>query len=457
MPAPNVHEERRNRLRARLGNGLALFLGGEEDEGAPSFRQDSTFLYFTGVDRPGFSLLLDLDEGSATLYGDEPPFESVAWSGPFPGIGELASRAGIGHAAPGARLADDLQCAMALGRTIRFLPPRCPQHRLKLFLLFGCHPDHQLLAASVDLVQAIAEQRALKSPEEIEEIERAVDLSVDMHMAAMRMARPGLREAEIAARVAEVALASGGGLACPLVATARGEFLHDRPRDLVLENGRMFLLAAGAETPGHYAGHLSSAFPVNRTFSARQKEVYLVVLAALQAAAAALRPGAWFQEAHLASCRALAEGLRALGLMKGGVEDAVSAGALALFFPHGLGHMLGMDVHDMGDAGEPGAARAGMPGSALAAPLPPRLAREMQPGFVFALEPGLYFMPGLMDRWRAEQRHAAFIDYPRLEPYRNFGGIRLGENHLLTEHGARRLGKFLPRIPGEIEVVRGNS
>ena len=458
MFAPRIYEERRDRLQARLGTGLALFLGGEGAAESPAaFRQDSTFLYFTGVDRPGFSLLMDLDEGRTTLYGDEPPLDALIWSGPSPGVGELAAAAGIAHAAPGARLADDLQRAFVLGRTIRFLPPACPENRLKLFLLFGFHPEHQALAASVDFIRAIAEQRAYKTPEEIAEIERAVDLSVDMHMAAMRMARPGLTDSEIAARVTEVALASGSRLARPVVATTHGEIIHNRPRGLALESGRMFVLGAGAETPRHYAGELTSSFPVNRTFSVRQKEVYQIVFRALQVAAAMLKPGVWFQDAHLAACKALVAGLWNLGLMKGDVDEAVSAGAHALFFPHGLGHMLGMEVHDMADLGEAWAGHEGRPGSAQFGLHALRLAREMRPDFVFTLEPGLYFIPELMDRWQAEQRFASFIDYARLEPYRAFGGIRIGENHVMTEHGTRRLGKPFPRIPGEIEVVRGNS
>jgi Xaa-Pro aminopeptidase len=340
---------------------------------------------------------------------------------------------------------------------IRFLPPYRAENKLKLFLLFGFHPEHQTLTASADFIQAIVEQRAYKSPEEIAEIERAVDLSVDMHTAAMRMARPGMAEAEIVARVTEIALASGGDLAHPIVATTHGEVIRNPHHDLVLENGQMFLLNAGAATPRHYPGDLTSAFPVNRTFSARQKEVYQIVWNALQDATAALKPGLWFQDAHLTACKTLVEGLKALGLMKGGVDEAVAQGAHALFFPHGLGHMLGLDVHDMEDLGEEWVGYEGRPRSGQFGLKALRLAREMRPGFVFTLEPGLYFIPELMDRWQAEQKFAAFIDYPRLEPYRTFGGIRLGENHVMQEHGSRRLGKPLSRIPSEIEVVRGGS
>lgn len=462
MFAPEIYEERRNRLQAQLKTGLLFLLGNEESPmnspgNVHAFRQDSSFLYFTGVDHPGFALLMDLDQGSTTLYADEPSLDAIIWTGMPPSVAELAWKAGIANAAPSAKLADRLQKATAQGRTIRFLPPYRPENKLKLFLLLGFHPEHQGLTASVDFIRAIVEQRAYKSPEEIAEIEQAVDLSVAMHMAAMRMAKPGMAEAELAARVTEIALAAGGDLSHPVVATTHGEVIHNRSHDLVLENGRMFLLNAGAETPGHYAGDLTSSFPVNRTFSSRQKEVVQIVLNALQDAAAELKPGVWFQDAHLKACKTLVEGLKALGLMKGSVDEAVAQGAHALFFPHGLGHMLGLDVHDMEDLGEEWVGHEGRPRSRQFGLKALRLAREMRPGFVFTLEPGLYFIPELMDRWQSEKKFTAFIDYPRLEPYRTFGGIRLGECHVMQEHGARRLGKPMPRIPAEIEVVRGGS
>ena len=456
MFASQTYETRRDRLRARLGTGLVLLLGNEGPPAGPMFRQESTFLYFTGVDRPGFALLMDLDQGSATLYGDDPPPEAALWSGPLPGVGELASLSGLASAAPGAKLADRVKAALGQGRVIRFLPPTRPEHQLRLFLSFGFHPEHQALAASSDLVQAVVEQRACKSQEELAELERAADLSADMHLAAMRLARPGMTEAELAARMAEIALASGAELSQTIVATIHGEILRNPRHDLGLESGRMVLVQAGARSTRHYAGDLSSAFPVDRTFSARQKEVYQIVLHALQDTAAALKPGIRFQEAHLRACRSLVEGLQALGLMKGNADEAVACGAHGLFFPHGLGHMLGLDVEDMGDLGEAWAGYEGGPRPAQG-PKPQHLVRELTPGSVFTLEPGLYLIPERMDRWRADQRFADFIDYPRLEPYRGFGGIRIGENYAMMEHGVRRLGKALPRIPGEIEVVRGRS
>ena len=451
MFAPEVYEERRNRLQERLRTGLVLLPGrGEAD---PAFRQESTFLYFTGVDQPGHALLLDLDQGTAILHGDEPAPEVLASTGLRPGVAELAWRAGLAQAAPFSKLADRLARAQAQGRPVHFLPPAGADARLQLFLLLGLHPERQAAAASAELGRAVAELRAVKDGPELAEIERAMDLSADMHLAAMRMARPGLMEAEIAARVTEVALATGSGLSHPVIATTHGEITHNRCQGVALDSTRLVLLNAGAQSPEGYAGDLTSTFPAGRSFSARQKELYQIVLNALADATAMLRPGVWFQDVHIRACKTLADGLKAMGLMKGDVDAAVAQGAHALFFPHGLGHMLGLDVNDMdggdwmGLEGRPRSAQFGLDRL--------RLARELKAGFVCTLEPGIYFIPHLMDRWQAEGRLAAFIDYPRLEPYRAFGGIRIGETCAVLEHGCRRLGKPLPRVPSEIEVIRG--
>ncbi len=462
MFAPEIYETRRKRLQERIPSGLLLFLGNEEvpmnTPGLPhAFRQDSTFLYLTGVDHPGYALLMDLDAGTDTLFADEPSLDAIIWTGAPPAPAELAWKAGITQVAPTSKLTGRLQKAQGQGRTLRFLPPYRPENKLRLLLLLGLHPEHQALTASVDLVRAVAELRIRKTPEEIAEIERAVDVSVDMHHAAMRMARPGLLESEIVARVTEIALASGDDLCHPLVATTHGEVIRNRCHGVVLENNRLFLLHAGAETPERYAGDVTSTFPVNRTFSSRQKEVYQIVLNALAEATSTLRPGAWFQDAHLRTCKVMVEGLKNLGLMKGDVDAAVAQGAHALFFPHGLGHLLGLDAHDMEDLGDAWVGHEGRPRSAQFGLHNLSLAREMVAGFTYTLEPGLYFIPELMDRWQADQKFAAFIDYPRLEPYRTFGGIRLGETHVMQEHGSRRLGKPLPRIPAEIEVIRSSS
>ena len=296
--------------------------------------------------------------------------------------------------------------------------------------------------------------RVYKSAEEVAEIERAVDTTVDMHLAAMAMARPGLRESDIAARVTEIALAAGGGLSFPVIATIHGETLHNHFHGNTLKPGDLFLLDAGAESAMGYAGDLTSTFPVDRAFTSRQRDVYQIVLDAHLAAVAAVKPGRPMREIHLLACRTLAEGLKGLGLMKGNLDDAVAQGAHAMFFQCGLGHMMGLDVHDMENLGEVWVGYEGQPKSTQFGLKSLRLARPLEPGFVITIEPGLYFIPELIRRWKAEGRFREFIDYDRLETFADFGGARIEEDLLVTADGHRILGKPRPRTISEVEAAR---
>lgn len=456
MPGSHPYAERRSRLKAQIPAGILLLLGNEESpmnyaDNAFPFRQDSTFLYFTGVDRPGFAAILDLDEDRATLFGDDCSLDDIVWMGAQPLARDLADAAGIANTAPAAALKEHLCRAQASGRPVHLLPPYRAEHRLRLLEGLGTRAPQP----SAAFVRAVAELRIRKSPAEIEEIERAVDTSVRMHLEAMAMARPGMREAEIMGRVTEIALAAGGGLSFPVIATVRGGVLHNHHYGNTLESGQLFLLDAGAETAGHYAGDLSSTFPVDRAFTARQRDIHDLVLKAFLAAEGALRPGIDFKEVHLLACRTLAVGLKDLGLMKGDVEDAVDQGAHALFFPCGLGHLMGLDVHDMENLGEGLVGYEGRPRSTQFGLKSLRLARELQEGFVLTVEPGIYFMAELTERWHAEGRFTDFIDYGALEAYADFGGLRIEEDFLVTASGARRLGPPKPRTAPEIEAVRG--
>ncbi len=398
MFSRQTYVTRRQRLRREVGSGLIVLLGNEEvgmsyaDNPYP-FRQDSSFLYFLGIDRPGLAALLDPEAGVDTLYGDDPTLDDIVWMGDRPKLAEQAERVGVGKTGEAA--------------------------------------------------------------EELAEIERAVEISAEMHLAAMRMARPGLVERQVAAEMERVALAAGGRLAFPTILTMDGETLHNHSHDNVLNDGRLLLTDAGAEAPSRYAADLSRTFPVGERFSTRQREVYEVALAAHEAAIAALRPGARFLDVHREACRVLTRGLGELGLMRGDPEEAVAQGAHALFFPCGTGHMLGLDVHDMEDLGEErvgygeGVERSGQFGLASL-----RLARALRPGFVLTVEPGIYFIDALIDRWRAEDRHSELIDYERLEAYRGFGGLRSEEDFVITETGFRRLGPPVPKTVEEVETVR---
>ncbi|OFW07715.1 MAG: Xaa-Pro aminopeptidase [Acidobacteria bacterium RIFCSPLOWO2_02_FULL_67_36] len=454
-----TYTRRRERLQAAFRDGLLLFLGNEESpmnyaDNTFHFRQDSTFLYLMGVDQPGWAAVIDVDAGTTTAFANDLDLDAIVWTGVLPTVAELARGGGITRTAPAAALGDVVTNAKAQGRTIRFLPPYRPESALKLFRMLGVHPDEAKSQANVELVRAVVEMRAHKDAEEIAEIETAVDTTVDMHLAAMAMAKPGLLEADIAARVTEIALAAGGNLSFPVIATIHGETLHNHSHTHRLEPGRLFLLDAGAETALHYAGDLTSTFPVDRSFTPRQKEIYDVVLAAHVAAVKALTPGVPFRDVHLLGCRTLSEGLKGLGLMKGDINAAVEQGAHAMFFQCGLGHMMGLDVHDMEDLGEQWVGYEGQPHSTQFGLKSLRLARPIEPGFVFTVEPGVYIIPELIDRWKAEGKFREFLNYDTIERYRDFGGIRIEENFVVRERDCRRLGKDRPRTTSEVEALR---
>ncbi len=459
MPTAQCHTERRVRLQAQMNCGLLLLLGNEESpmnygDNAYAFRQDSTFLYFTGVHRPGCAMVVDLEEDRTVLFADDPTVEDLVWTGPQPTARDLAHEAGIAETAPMSALGGMLRKAQAAGRPVHFLPPYRAEHRLQLQDLLGLPLAGQAAAVSIPLIQAVTELRIRKAAEEVVEIERAVDVSVDMHLAALAMARPGMKEADIAARVTEIAQAALCGLSYPVIATVHGEVLHNHHYHHVLKAGQLFLLDAGAETAGGYAGDLTTTFPVDRTFTSRQRDIHNLVLKTFLNAAAALRPGVPYREVHLQACRTLAAGLKELGLMKGDVDEAVAAGAHALFFPCGLGHLMGLDVHDMENLGEVWVGYQGKPKSTQFGLKSLRLARPLEEGFVITVEPGIYFMPGLMDRWRGEGRFLDFIDYDALEAWKDFGGLRIEEDFLVTKEGSRRLGRAKPRTVAEIEALR---
>lgn len=458
----DVYSVRRDGLRRQLSRGVALFLGNEESpmnyaDNTYRFRQDSSFLYYFGLDTAGLAAILDLDEGTEILYGPEPTVEDSVWTGPLPSMNERAARAGVERVMAPARLEEDLKRIRQSGRTIHFLPPYRPENKLKLLAWLGIDPERAAAGASVPFIRAVVEQRSIKSPGEVAEIEKAVDISVEMHLTALRMARPGVTEARIAAAVHQVALASGGGLSFPIIATVHGEVLHQHVQTETLKSGGMFLLDAGAETALHYAGDLSTTMPVDGRFSERQKDVYRIALAAHETAKAALKPGVPHLDVHLAACRTIAEGLKGLGLMKGDLDEAVRRGAHALFFPCGEGHMMGLDVHDMEDLGEVYVGYEGRPKSTQFGLKSLRLARPLQPGFVVTVEPGIYFIPQLIDQWRAENRFPEYIDYDRVEAYKGFGGLRNEEDVLITADGHRVLGRGKPLTIEEVESAMASG
>jgi len=454
-----TYEQRRADLRARIEGGLLLLLGNNESpmnfaDNWYHFRQDSSFLYYFGLNQPELAAVIDVDEGATVIFGDELTVEHIVWTGDLPTVAERAEMAGVTDTRPRAALSEVVGSAVAAGRPVRFLPPYRTDNTLLLHELLGVPLREVADQASLDFIRAVVDQRSIKSDEEIAELDRAVDTSVDMHTAAIRMARPGMLESEIAAEVERIAIAAGGRPSFQVIATVHGETLHNHFHGNTIADGDLFLLDAGAETATGYAGDLSSTFPVSRRFTDRQRMIYEVTLAAHHAAVSMLAPGVPNRDVHFAAARVIAEGMKELGLMKGDVAEALAAGAHAMFFPAGVGHMMGLDVHDMEDLGEVHVGYGGEAKSSQFGLKSLRLARELEPGFVLTIEPGIYFVPQLMDLWRSQNHCAEFLDFDALDQWRDFGGIRNEEDYLITSDGARRLGKAKPLTVDDIEALR---
>jgi Xaa-Pro aminopeptidase len=459
MFKPETYSERRKKLQQKCGSGLLLFLGNEESpmnyaDNTYHFRQDSSFLYFFGMDYPGLAALIDLDEGTEVLYGDDLTVEDIVWMGTQPTLLQRCASYGISQVKPKNLLESDLETAAKKGRRVHFLPPYRPENKIRLMNLLEINPAQAGKEASVELIKAVVDLRNHKSREEIDEIEKAVNISVEMHKTAMKTARPGMRESELAAAVTGIALAHGGQLSFPVIMTINGQTLHNHYYGNILKPGDLVMCDCGAETELHYAGDLSSTFPVDRKFTAGQREIYQLTLDAHEAALATLSPGVPFREVHYAACRTIINGLKDIGIMKGDTEEALAAGAHAMFFPCGTGHMMGLDVHDMEDLGEVYVGYGGEPKSTQFGLKSLRLARPMEPGFVATIEPGIYFIPELIDLWKKENRNTSFINFDQVEKFRNFGGIRNEEDILITETGYRVLGNRKPKTVEEVESLR---
>jgi len=461
MFSRDTYVSRRTALASRFESGLLVLPGNSESpmnyaDNCYAFRQDSTFLYYFGLDQPGVAAVIDVDAGAATVFGDELTIDHIVWMGDLPTIAARAERVGVVDTRPLSDLNRIVAEARAAGRDVHYLPPYRADTTVWLADLMAVTPAAVAAGASTDFVRAVVDQRVIKSAEEVAEIERAVEISVAMHEAAIRMARPGMTEADVAAEVGRIAEAAGGRTSFPIIATIHGETLHNHVHVHTLADGDLFLLDAWAETAMGYAGDLSSTFPVGRRFSERQRTIYELQLAAQVAAVDTLAPGVPFREAHFASARVIFDGLKDLGVMKGDTDEALAAGAHAMVFPCGVGHMMGLDVHDMENLGEVWVGYDGEPKSTQFGLKSLRLARELKPGFVLTVEPGIYFIPQLMDLWRSEGRCADFIDFDELDKWRDFGGVRNEEDFLITAEGARRLGPHKPQTVEEIESLRGS-
>lgn len=454
-----VYIQRRKILGEKIGSGLILFFGNDESpmnypDNFYPFRQHSSFLYYFGIDFPSIAAIIDLDNQQQIIFGDDFTIDDTVWMGPQPTISQRALLCGVEETLPLVKLYTILKEAQASRKEIHFLPPYRHENKIKLLRFLNIRPDQFNVNASSELVKAVIIQREIKSIGEIHEIEKAVDLSVDMHIAAMKFARPGMTEAQVAAKVHEIALAQNCNISFPIIATINGQILHNHTHQNILKEGDLFLLDAGAETQMHYAGDLSSTFPVSQKFTAIQKEIYTASIKATEAAVSCIGPKVKFINVHLAACRSIASSMKELGLMKGDVDEAVAEGAHALFFPCGTGHMMGLDVHDMEDLGEVWVGYDGETKSSQFGLKSLRLAKELRPGYVFTIEPGIYFNPELIDLWKSEGKFDDFLNWKEIEKFRNFGGIRNEEDFVVTETGYRRLGKVKPKSIAEVEAMR---
>jgi len=449
----STYISRRARLAKEVGDGVLLFLGNalvgmNYRDNEYAFRQDSSFLYFFGLDQAGLAAVIDIDAGEEVIFGDELTIDDIVWTGTMPSLAETARLVGVEKTEPLAALKVRLS-----GRKVRFLPPYRGDHQVWLQALLGIAPEEQAVRADEAFIKAVVDMRIHKTPEEVAAIEEAVDISTRMHLISYRMARPGVHEAEIAAAVLQEATCRPGcGLAFPTIATTAGQVLHNHGFVHTLKAGDMFLLDAGAENHLHYAGDLSSSMPVNDRFDERQELIYNICLQSFYAAVDQLYPGNPYRKAHLAAAETIAAGMVDLGLMKGNPRDIAESGAYALVFPCGTGHMMGLDVHDMENLGEQFVGYTGGEVKSKQFGFKSlRLSRPLEPGFVFTVEPGIYFMPELIDYWKAEGRFKEFINYDKFEAWKGFGGLRNELDYLITEDGCRLLGSL--KKPMTLEEV----
>ncbi|MCR4395469.1 MAG: aminopeptidase P family protein [Candidatus Saccharicenans sp.] len=457
MFKPEVYQQRRKKLKSLVKTGICLFPGNINSPmnypaNAYPFRQDSTFLYFFGLDSPGLTAIIDIDEGRDIIFGDDVTLEDIIWVGPQPRMKDRAAAVGVRQVQPSAALAEYLQKARSQGRQVHFLPPYRAETKLQLSAWLNIAPAELKSAASLELIRAVVALRSVKSPEEVKEIEKALAVTREMYLAAIPRVRPGVKEQEVLAFMEMVLRANGLSFAFPPIVTINGQIFHKTSYGDTLARGRMMVMDTGAESARHYACDITRTIPVGGRFNQRQRDIYSIVLKSQEEAIKAIAPGIKYRDIHLKAARVMAEALKDLGLMKGDLDEAVNRGAHALFFPHGLGHLLGLDVHDMENLGEnhvgydQSLKRSEQFGLGYL-----RLARTLEPGFVLTVEPGIYFIPPLIASWKKEKKHLDFINYERAEKYLDFGGVRIEDDVLVTDKGGRVLGPAIPKKIRDIE------
>jgi Xaa-Pro aminopeptidase len=457
-----VYTERRQVLKQAIGaNGIIVLMGNEDSsmnykDNCYPFRQDSTFLYYFGLDVASLAGVIDTDTCEEVIFGNELTIDDIVWTGTLPTVSNMAAMVGVTETKPSDQITHYIHKAITSGRTVHILPPYRPENKIKLAAWLNTSLDDVDRYVSLKLIKAVIAQRVIKTPLEVAEMEKAVNTSIDMQLAVIKYTRPGIKEYELVARAIETAQAANSRLGYPAIITTYGQTLHTHYYGNTLQEGRMVLSDIGAENAMHYGGDLTRTFPVGKTFTSRQSELYETVLASMDHAISLLKPGVRYKDVHLAACKKLVEGLKQVNLMKGDADEAVAAGAHAMFFQCGLGHMLGMDTHDMEDLGEQyvGYSDSLKKETEIFGLKSLRLGRELEEGFVLTVEPGIYIIPELIDRWHAEKMHTDFINYDELNGWRDFGGIRVEDNFLITATGSQLLGKYLPKSLKEIEGLK---
>lgn len=466
MFSKETYIQRRKELQRLVGSGVIVFFGNNEspcnypNNSYYPFRQDSSFLYFFGIQREGLVGVIDIDSDREILIGDDIDIEDIVWYGSVNSVRDLATSVGVANTAPMKQLRAIFDEAKDKGRTVHYLNPYRYDNKLQLFDLTGIHPNRQKNSASMTLIKAVVKMRSTKTQEEIEELERAAEIGYKMHTTAMRLTKPGVTEKYIGGQVDGVAHSYGAQVSFATIFSQHGEIMHGSPSMAKLEDGRLVLCDAGAETINNYCSDNTRTYPVNGRYSQRQLEIYSIVEAGHDHVLQVARPGVKYMDVHFAVCRLMFDRLKELGLTKGDTDEALRAGAHALFLPHGLGHMMGMDVHDMEglDQINVGFDEDTRPILDQFGTNALRMGRRLEEGFVVTDEPGIYFIPALIDEWKASGHCAEFLNFDKIETYKDFGGIRIEDDLLITADGCRFFGKDrIPYHPKDVENFMANN
>ena len=457
---------RRNELKKLVKEGIIILFGNNEspanfpNNGYYPFRQDSSFLYYFGLQRDGLVGIIDIDNDKDILVGNDIDIEDIVWYGSVESMTEMMQRCGAQETLPMKALKTICNEALGKHRKIHFLPPYRHDIKIQVFDLLGVHPIQQKEAASMELIKAVVKMRSVKEQQEIEELERAAVIGYKMHTTAMRLTKPGVTEKFVSGQVDGIAHSYGAMVSFPTIYTQHGEILHGAPSMNKLEEGRLVLCDAGGETLNNYCSDNTRTMPVNGKFTQRQLEIYSIVEACHDYTLEFAKPGVKYADVHFAVCRLMFDRLKELGLAKGNTEEAVRAGAHAMFLPHGLGHMMGMDVHDMENLDQinVGFDEETRPNLEQFGTNCLRMGRRLEEGFVVTDEPGIYFIPALIDEWKAKKHCAEYLNFDKLETYKDFGGIRIEDDVLITKDGCRFIGKDrIPYHPKDVEAFMASN